>query len=66
LNWNQNRINLNELFEYFSNQELLKIGLNIQIQTKAFNGGLLKWFRKRFPNEISIFSKSKINLGLRK
>jgi PHP family Zn ribbon phosphoesterase len=45
--------------------ELLKIGLNIQIQTKALNGGLLNRFRKRFKNEIQIFSKSEIDLGLR-
>jgi hypothetical protein len=45
--------------------ELFKIGLNIQIQTKALNGGLLNWFGKRFKNEIQIFLKSKNNLGLR-
>jgi hypothetical protein len=46
--------------------EVLKIGLNIQIQTKALNGGLLNWFRKRFlKNEIQIFLKSRNNLGLR-
>jgi hypothetical protein len=45
--------------------ELLKIGLNIQIQTKALNGGHLNCFRKRFKNEIQIFLKSKNNLVLR-
>jgi hypothetical protein len=35
-------INLNKLFEDFSNLELSKISLNIQIQTKALNGGLFK------------------------
>jgi hypothetical protein len=31
LNWNQTKINLNKLFEYFANLELLEIDLNIQI-----------------------------------
>jgi hypothetical protein len=31
LNWNQSKINLNKLFEYFANLELLEIDLNIQI-----------------------------------
>jgi hypothetical protein len=35
LNRSQTKINLNKLFEYFSNLELLKITLNIQIQIKA-------------------------------
>jgi hypothetical protein len=52
LNWNQTSINLNKLFEGFSNLELLKISLNIQIQTKALNGRLLNRFEKRFRNEI--------------
>jgi hypothetical protein len=65
LNWDQTKIKLNKLFEDFSNLDL-KIDSNIQIQTKALNGGLLIWFRKRFQNEIGIFSKSEINLGLRK
>jgi hypothetical protein len=42
LNWSQTKIILNKSFEYFSNLELLKISLNIQIQTKALNGGFLK------------------------
>jgi hypothetical protein len=42
LKWSQTRINLNKLFEDFSNLELLKIDLNIEIQTKALNGGHLK------------------------
>jgi hypothetical protein len=42
LNWIQTRINLNKLFEDFSNLELWKIDLNIQIETKALNEGLLK------------------------
>jgi hypothetical protein len=29
-------------FEYFLNLEVFKISLNIEIQTKALNGGLLK------------------------
>jgi hypothetical protein len=37
LNWGQTKINLNTLFEVFSNLKLLKISLNIQIQTKALN-----------------------------
>jgi hypothetical protein len=32
-------INLNKLFEYFSNLELLKITLNIQIQAKVSTEG---------------------------
>jgi RNA recognition motif-containing protein len=40
LNWSQTKINLNKIFKDFSNLELLKIDLNIQIQTKALNGGL--------------------------
>jgi hypothetical protein len=35
LDWNQTKINLNKLFDYFANLELLEIDLNIQIQTKA-------------------------------
>jgi hypothetical protein len=35
LNWSQTKINLNKLFEGFTNLELFKISLNIQIQTKA-------------------------------
>jgi hypothetical protein len=35
-------INLNKLFKYFSNLELWKISLNIQIQTKALNRRLMK------------------------
>jgi hypothetical protein len=65
LNWGQTRINLNNFFEVFSNLNLLKISLNIQIQTKALNERLLNWFRKRFQNEIWIFLKNKIDLGLR-
>jgi hypothetical protein len=42
LNWSQTKVNLNKLFEYFSNLELFKISLNIQIQTKALNRGFLK------------------------
>jgi PHP family Zn ribbon phosphoesterase len=45
--------------------ELLKMSLNMQIQTKVVNGRLLKWFWKDFKNEIQIFSKSEIDLGLR-
>jgi hypothetical protein len=37
----QTKINLNKLFEDFSNLKLFKISLNIQIQTKALNGGHL-------------------------
>jgi hypothetical protein len=48
----QTWINLNKLFEEFSNLELLKISLNIQIQTKALNGRLLNRFKKSFQNEI--------------
>jgi hypothetical protein len=47
-NWIETRINLNKLFEGFSNLELFKISLNIQIQTKALNRRLLKRFEKRF------------------
>jgi hypothetical protein len=36
------KINFNKLFEYFSKLELFKIDSNIQIQTKALNGVLLK------------------------
>jgi hypothetical protein len=43
----QTKINLNKLFEDFSNMKLLKNRLNIQIQTKALNGGLLKMIRKK-------------------
>jgi hypothetical protein len=35
LNWIQTQINLNKLFENFTNLELFKISLNIQIQSKA-------------------------------
>jgi hypothetical protein len=42
LSWSQTNINVNNFFEYFSNLELFKIDSNIQIQTKALNGGLLK------------------------
>jgi hypothetical protein len=35
LNTIQTRINLNKFFENFTNLELFKISLNIQIQTKA-------------------------------
>jgi hypothetical protein len=35
LNWIQTRINLNKLFEDFSNLEHFKISLNMQIQTTA-------------------------------
>jgi hypothetical protein len=42
LNWIQTRINLNKPFEYFSNLELSKISLNIQIQNKALNRWHLK------------------------
>jgi hypothetical protein len=42
LNWIHSRIDLNKLFDGFSNLELFKIGLNIQIKTKALNGRLLK------------------------
>jgi hypothetical protein len=42
LNYNQTRINLNKLFDGFSNLELFKISLSIQIQTKALNRGLWK------------------------
>jgi hypothetical protein len=42
LNRSQTKVNLNKLFEYFSNLELFKICLNIQIQTKALNRGFLK------------------------
>jgi hypothetical protein len=52
LNWSQTKINLNKIFKDFSNLELLKIDLNIQIQTKALNGGLLNWFRKGSQNKI--------------
>jgi hypothetical protein len=37
LNWTQKRINSKHIFEYFSNLKLLKIDLNMQIQTKALN-----------------------------
>jgi hypothetical protein len=50
LNWNKIKINSNQNFGYFSNLELLKIDLNIQIQAKALNGRLLN--KKRFQNEI--------------
>jgi hypothetical protein len=66
LNWGQTKINLNTLYKDFSNLKLFKISLNIQIQTKALNRGLLNWLRKRFRQEIKIFLKSKIDLGLRK
>jgi hypothetical protein len=52
LKWGQTKINLNKPFIDFSNLELYKISLNIQIQTKALNGGFLEGFRKRFQNEI--------------
>jgi hypothetical protein len=52
LNLAQTKINLNKLFNDFSNLKLLKISLNIQIQTKALNGRLLNQFKKRFQNEI--------------
>jgi hypothetical protein len=42
LKWGQTRIDLNKLFEYFSNLEIFKISLNIQIQTKALNERLSK------------------------
>jgi hypothetical protein len=35
LNWSQTKVNLNKLFKDFSNLELFKISLNIQIQTKT-------------------------------
>jgi hypothetical protein len=35
LNWSKLGINLNKLFGGFSNLKLLKISLNIQIQTNA-------------------------------
>jgi preprotein translocase subunit SecB len=35
LKWGQVGINLNKLFKDFSNLEVFKISLNIQIQTKA-------------------------------
>jgi hypothetical protein len=35
LYWGQTKINLNKLFKDFSNLELFKISLNIQIQTKT-------------------------------
>jgi hypothetical protein len=41
LNWGKIRINSDKLFEGFSIMELLKIELNIQIQSKALNGRLL-------------------------
>jgi hypothetical protein len=41
LNWGKIGINSNNLFEGFSIMELLKIDLNIQIQSKALNGSLL-------------------------
>jgi hypothetical protein len=47
LNWGQTKINLKKLFKDFSNLELFKISLNIQIQTKTLNKGFLKWFRKK-------------------
>jgi hypothetical protein len=44
----QTWINLNKVFEYFYTMLLLKISLNIQIQTKALNERLLNRFKKRF------------------
>jgi hypothetical protein len=52
LNWSQIRINLNKPFGGFSNLELLKISLNIQIQTKPLNEGLLRQTGKIFQNKI--------------
>jgi hypothetical protein len=46
LNLDQTKINLNKLFKDFSNLELLKISLNMQIETKAINGRLLKMIWK--------------------
>jgi hypothetical protein len=42
MSWSQTKINLNKLFEDFSNLKLWKIDSNIQIQTKALIRGLLK------------------------
>jgi hypothetical protein len=42
MSWSQTKINLNKLFEDFSNMKLWKIDSNIQIQTKALIRGLLK------------------------
>jgi hypothetical protein len=61
----QTWINLNKVFEYFYTMLLLKISLNIQIQTKALNERLLNRFKKRFWNEIWIFWTSKNILRLR-
>jgi hypothetical protein len=58
-------IDSNKYFGGFSNLGLSKISLNIQIQTKAVNEGLIKWFGKRFQNKIWIFLKSETNLGPR-
>jgi hypothetical protein len=52
LDWGQTKINLNKLLEDFLNMELLKNHLNIQIQAKALNQWLLKWFGRRFWNGI--------------
>jgi hypothetical protein len=65
MNCCQTHINSNKFFEEFSNLELLKIDLDIQIQTKALNEGLLKWSGKTFQNEIWVFLKNETNLGLR-
>jgi hypothetical protein len=46
--WNK----LNKISGYFSNLDFFKISLNIQIQMKVVNERLLKWFRRRFQNEI--------------
>jgi hypothetical protein len=48
----QTKINLNKHFWRLFKSELWKIDSNSQIQTKALNGRLLNWFRKRFQNEI--------------
>jgi hypothetical protein len=55
MNWGQTRIDLNELFEDFTNLELLKFDSNIQIQTKALNGGLLIRFKKYFKMKFKSF-----------
>jgi hypothetical protein len=59
MNWGKTRIDLNKLFEEFTNLELSKISLNIQIQTKYLNGRLLNDSGKDLKMEFKIFQKAK-------
>jgi hypothetical protein len=60
LNLDQTKINLNKLFKDFSNLELLKISLNMQIETKAINGRLLKMIWKKISKiQFKSFQKVK-------